>query len=298
MIDEGRAMAVTANILRTPKGRRVHTTRVVRDAIAYVILTVLSIIFIIPFLWILSTSFKVDTQIFHYPPIWFPTPITLSQYYLAVTTIPFFMYLKNSLIYGVGSVIGVILSCALVAYGLARIRWPGRNALFLLTIALLLLPGQVTLVPLFIIFRHLGWVGTFLPLIVPHFFGNAFFIFLLRQFMMTLPMDLSDAARIDGASEIQIFWSVILPLLRPALATVGLFQFQSAWNDFLNPLIYLTDQTTYTISLGLQQYSTEHGTQWGQLMAASVLLTLPIIVLFFLAQRTFIQGITLTGIKG
>jgi multiple sugar transport system permease protein len=291
-------MAVTANILRTPKGRRVHTTRVVRDAIAYVILTVLSIIFIIPFLWILSTSFKVDTQIFHYPPIWFPTPITLSQYYLAVTTIPFFMYLKNSLIYGVGSVIGVILSCALVAYGLARIRWPGRNALFLLTIALLLLPGQVTLVPLFIIFRHLGWVGTFLPLIVPHFFGNAFFIFLLRQFMMTLPMDLSDAARIDGASEIQIFWSVILPLLRPALATVGLFQFQSAWNDFLNPLIYLTDQTTYTISLGLQQYSTEHGTQWGQLMAASVLLTLPIIVLFFLAQRTFIQGITLTGIKG
>jgi multiple sugar transport system permease protein len=198
----------------------------------------------------------------------------------------------------VGSVAGVLFSCPLVAYGLARIRWPGRNVLFLLTIGLLLLPYQVTLVPLFIIFRTLGWVGTFLPLIVPHFFGNAFFIFLMRQFMMTIPMELSDAAKIDGAGEFRIYWSVIMPLLRPALATVGLFQFQGAWNDFLGPLIYLTDQASYTISLGLQQYNTEHGTEWGQLMAASVLLTLPIIVLFFFAQRTFIQGITLTGIKG
>ena len=284
--------------LEPVRRRRFGVTHAGRRVVTHLILILLSIIFVIPFLWILSTSLKIDTQIFHYPPVWIPSPITIAQYHLAVTTIPFFMYLKNSLIYGIGSVVGVILSCSLVAYGLARIRWPGRNVLFLLTIALLLLPGQVTLVPLFIIFRQLGWIGTFLPLIVPHFFGNAFFIFLLRQFMMTLPMDLSDAARIDGASEIQIFWSVILPLIRPALATVGLFQFQAAWNDFLGPLIYLTDQATYTISLGLQQYSTEHGTEWGQLMAASVLLTLPIIVLFFLAQRTFIQGITLTGIKG
>jgi multiple sugar transport system permease protein len=291
-------MAVTVSMPRASARRRASPRRAIRRVLTHVVLIALSIIFVIPFLWILSTSFKIDTQIFHYPPVWVPHPFTAQQYYLAVTTIPFFMYLKNSVIYCVGSVVGVILSCSLVAYGLARIRWPGRNVLFLLTIALLLLPGQVTLVPLFIVFRNLGWVGTFLPLIVPHFFGNAFFIFLLRQFMMTVPMDLSDAARIDGAGEGQIFWSVTLPLLKPALATVGLFQFQAAWNDFLGPLIYLTDQTTYTISLGLQQYSTEHGTQWGQLMAASVLLTLPIIVLFFLAQRTFIQGITLTGIKG
>lgn len=291
-------MAATASVVGAPVRRRGRTGRRIRLGITHVVLIILSIIFVIPFLWLISTSLKVDTQIFHYPPIWIPSPFTSSQYYLAVTTIPFFEYLKNSLIYSIGSLIGVILSCSVVAYGLSRLRWPGRNFLFLLTIALLLLPGQVTLVPLFIIFRNLGWVGTFLPLIVPHFFGNAFFIFLLRQFMMTLPMDLSDAARIDGAGEFRIFWSVILPLIRPALATVGLFQFQAAWNDFLGPLIYLTDQSTYTISLGLQQYNSQHTTQWGQLMAASVLLTVPIIVIFFLTQRTFIQGITLTGIKG
>jgi multiple sugar transport system permease protein len=291
-------MAATASVMGPTVRRRRRLGQRIRLSVTHLVLILLSIVFVIPFLWLISTSFKVDTQIFHYPPVWIPSPLTGVQYQLAVTTIPFFQYLKNSLVYSIGSLIGVILSCSLVAYGLARVRWPGRNFLFLLTIALLLLPGQVTLVPLFIIFRNLGWVGTFLPLIVPHFFGNAFFIFLLRQFMMTLPMDLSDAARIDGAGEFRTFWSVILPLIRPALATVGLFQFQAAWNDFLGPLIYLTDQSTYTISLGLQQYNSQHTTQWGQLMAASVLLTLPIIVIFFLTQRTFIQGITLTGIKG
>ncbi len=291
-------MAVAAASLAPAQYHRRPVSRLVKRVITHVVLIAFSVVFIIPFLWLLSTSFKVDTQIFRYPPVWLPQPFTSSQYYLAVTTIPFFVYLRTTVLYCVGSVAGVLFSCPLVAYGLARIRWPGRNVLFLLTIGLLLLPYQVTLVPLFIIFRTLGWVGTFLPLIVPHFFGNAFFIFLMRQFMMTIPMELSDAAKIDGAGEFRIYWSVIMPLLRPALATVGLFQFQGAWNDFLGPLIYLTDQASYTISLGLQQYNTEHGTEWGQLMAASVLLTLPIIVLFFFAQRTFIQGITLTGIKG
>lgn len=291
-------MAATAGALAPVRYRRRNTAKLTRRVVTHVVLVALSIVFVIPFLWLLSTSFKIDTQIFHFPPVWIPSPVTFNQYYLAVTTIPFFIYLRNTVIYCAGSVIGVLISCPLVAYGLARIRWPGRDALFLITIGLLLLPYQVTLVPLFIVFRTLGWVGTFLPLVVPHFFGNAFFIFLLRQFMMTIPMDLSDAARMDGAGELRTFWSIVLPLLRPALATVGLFQFQAAWNDFLGPLIYLTDQATYTISLGLQQYNTEHGTQWGQLMAASVLLTLPIIVLFFFTQRTFIQGITLTGIKG
>jgi multiple sugar transport system permease protein len=192
----------------------------------------------------------------------------------------------------------VVFSCSLVAYGLARVHWPGRDVLFLLTLGTMLLPFEVTLVPLFIVFRTLGWVGTFLPLIVPSFFGSAFYIFLLRQFMMTLPMELSDAARIDGAGEFRIFWAIAVPLIRPALAVVALLQFLFAWGDFLGPLIYLTDQSTYTISLGLQQYNTQYGTEWGQLMAASTLLTIPVIILFFLTQRTFIQGITLTGLKG
>lgn len=277
---------------------RQSTGKLLRRVATHVILSILGIIFLVPFIWLLSTSLKTDPQIFLFPPRWIPDPLTFSQYYLALTTIPFFLYTRNSLILCVSTVIGVVFSCSLVSYGLARIRWPGRDLLFMLTLATMLLPFEVTLVPLFIVFRTLGWVGTFLPLIVPSFFGSAFYIFLLRQFMMTLPMELSDAARIDGASELRIFLSIALPLIRPALAVVALLQFLGAWGDFLGPLIYLTDQSTYTISLGLQQYNTQYGTEWGQLMAASTLLTLPVIILFFFTQRTFIQGITLTGLKG
>ena len=278
--------------------RRQGTARTVRRAMIHLSLIFLGFVFLVPFLWLLSTSLKTDPQIFLFPPKWIPNPLTLNQYHLALTTIPFFLYTRNSLIYCIATVVGDVVSCSLVAYGLARVRWPGRDVLFILTLGTMLLPFEVTLVPLFIVFRTLGWVGTFLPIIVPHFFGSAFYIFLLRQFMMTLPMELSDAARIDGASELRIFWSIALPLIRPALAVVALLQFLGAWGDFLGPLIYLTDQSTYTISLGLEQYNTQYGTEWGQLMAASTLLTVPVIVLFFFTQRTFIQGITLTGLKG
>lgn len=288
--------AVPVGSVSVRSGRGVG--RWLRRVVVHVVLVVLGLGFTVPFLWLLSTSFKTDPQIFRFPPVWVPHPWTVSQYYLALTTIPFFLYLKNSLIYCGLSVVGDLISCSLVAYGLARLRWRGRDVLFMLTIATLLLPYQVTLVPLFIVFRTLGWVGTFLPLIVPHFFGSAIYIFLLRQFMLTIPQEISEAARIDGAGELRIYWSLLVPAIRPALFTVALFQFQGAWNDFLGPLIYLTDQTTYTISLGLQQYNTQYGTEWGQLMAASTLLTLPIIVLFFFTQRTFIQGIALTGVKG
>jgi multiple sugar transport system permease protein len=161
-----------------------------------------------------------------------------------------------------------------------------------------MLPFQVTLIPLFIVFKNLGWVGDFRPLIVPHFFGGAFYIFLLRQFFMTIPMELSEAARIDGAGEFRIYWSVILPLAKPALATVAIFEFIARWRDYLGPLIYLNEQKLYTLSLGLYEYSSQYGREWGLLMAASVLITLPIILLFFFLQKTFVQGITLTGIKG
>jgi multiple sugar transport system permease protein len=162
----------------------------------------------------------------------------------------------------------------------------------------MLLPGQVTLIPTFTIFKTLGWIGTSLPLIVPHFFGGAFSIFLLRQFFLTIPHELSDAARIDGCGEFGIYRRVVLPLSRPALATVGLFTFIGAWNDFLGPLLYLNDERTYTLSMGLQRFVSQHGAEWSMLMAASTIMTVPIIILFFLAQRTFIQGITMTGIKG
>jgi multiple sugar transport system permease protein len=196
------------------------------------------------------------------------------------------------------STIGALISCSMVAYSIARIPWPGRNILFIGTIATLMIPFQVTLIPLFLVFKRVGWVGGFLPLIVPHFFGDALYIFLLRQFFMTIPIELSEAARIDGAGEFRIYWAIILPLAKPALATVTIFEFIARWRDYLGPLIYLSDQNKYTLSLGLQQYSSQYGREWGLLMAASVLITLPIIILFFFLQKTFVQGVTLSGIKG
>lgn len=195
--------------------------------------------------------------------------------------------------------VGVVISSSLVAYGFARMRWRGRNVVFIIMIATMMIPFQVVMIPLFILFHHLGWVGTFKPLIVPTFFGSSVFsTFLLRQFFMTIPQTLSDAARIDGANEFTIYSRIILPLAKPALATVALFQFIYAWNDFLGPLIYINTQSLYTISLGLQSFLSSYGTQWGMLMAASTLATLPMILLFFFAQRTFVQGINLTGIVG
>ncbi len=220
------------------------------------------------------------------------------NYPSGLTFIPFTRYLLNTLLICALVVAGTLLSCSLVAYGLARIRWRGRNALFYVIIATMMLPFQVTMVPIFVVFARLGWVDSVLPLIVPAFFGNAFFIFLLRQFFLTIPDELADAARIDGCSEWDIYWRVVLPLAKPALATVGLFAFMNTWNDYVGPLIYLSDASKYTLSLGLASFSSQYGSYPGMLMAVTAVMTIPIIILFFLAQRTFIQGITLTGIKG
>lgn len=255
-------------------------------------------IFMLPFLWMLSTSLKSDVQLYVYPPILVPIPAAWENYPTAVVYIDFFLYLRNTLIIAISATIGALISCSLVAYSLARIPWPGRNVLFILTVATLMLPFQVTLIPLFLVFKGLGWVGDFRPLIIPHFFGGALYIFLLRQFFMTIPMELSEAAHIDGASEFRIYWSIILPLAKPALATVAIFEFIARWRDYLGPLIYLNDQKLYTLSLGIYEYRSQYGAEWGLLMAASVLITLPIMLLFFFLQKTFVQGITLTGIKG
>lgn len=272
--------------------------KIVKKVIAHLALVGFGFFFLLPLAWTISTSLKPDRQVFLFPPQWIPKPIMWSNYPQALNYFPFLTYLKNTLIICSFSVTGVLLSCSLVAYGFSRIRWKERDFLFIILLASLMLPYQVTMIPLFIIFKNLGWVNTFFPLIVPTYFGNAFFIFLLRQFFMTIPWELSDASRIDGCSELDIFWRIILPLAKPALAVIALFQFLGSWNDFLGPLIYLNDATKYTLSLGLQQFQTGYTTEWALLMAASMVIVLPVIVLFFFTQRTFIQGITLTGLKG
>ena len=270
----------------------------IRKCVVYGLLIVLGVLFALPFVWLVSTSLKEDNQLFVMPPIWIPNPIKWSNYREALNYIPFWLYLKNTLTIAIPSTIGMLISSSLVAYGFPRVQWPGRDVVFILVLATMMLPYQVTMIPLFIVFRNLGWIGTFKPLIIPSFFGGPFYIFLLRQFYLTLPMELSDAARIDGCSELGIYYRLILPLSKPALSTVALFTFMAHWNDFLAPLIYLEDDTKYTLALGLQQFQRQYGMEWAMLMATSVVVTVPIIVLFFITQKTFVQGIALTGLKG
>jgi len=264
----------------------------------HLVLILVGITFMLPFFWMISTSLKSNEQLFVMPPKWIPTPLVWSNYPKALTFIPFFTYLRNTLQICFFCIIGTVLSCSIVAYGLSRIQWPGREVVFLLALSTLMLPYQVTMIPLFLIFKTLGWVGTYKPLIIPAFFGNGFYIFLLRQFFMTIPQELSDSAYIDGCSEFRIYWQIILPLSKPALATVALFTFLGAWGDFLGPLIYINEQNKFTLSLGLQLFRFAYDVEWSYLMAASAVATVPIIILFFFTQKTFIQGITLTGLKG
>lgn len=222
----------------------------------------------------------------------------LSNYKEALGYIPFFTYAKNTLIVSVLGVAGAVLANSIVAYGFSRIEWKGRDLFFILTLATMMIPFPVTMIPLFATFRRLHWIGTLKPLWVPAFFGHAFNIFLLRQFYLTIPRDLSDAARIDGCSEFAIFRKIILPLSTKALAVVALFHFIYAWNDFMGPLLYLTRQETFTLSLGLQFYQSQQGgSEWHYLMAASTVIVVPIVILFFFTQKTFIQGIATTGAK-
>lgn len=270
----------------------------VRSILAHICLMAASLFFMVPFVWMVSTSLKPQTQIFVFPPEWIPNPFQWSNYIDAMHYIPFFTYLKNTVVITVLSTAGVVLTCPLVAYSFAKLRWMGSKAAFAVTIAVMMIPAQVTMIPLFLLFNKLGWVGTPLPLIVPACFGVPFYIFLLRQFFMGLPDSLIDAARIDGAGEFRIYAQIMLPLARSAVLAVGLFQFMASWTDFIGPLLYLTHESSYTLSLGLQQFQSQRGSEWGLMMAVSTMMTVPIIILFFFLQKTFIQGITFTGIKG
>ncbi len=267
-----------------------------RHLVPHLLLIGLALIFILPFVWLVSTSLKPDSQIFVLPPEWVPHPFKWSNYPEALTYIPYFLYMRNSLYIALFNVCAMLISCSLVAYGFARIHWPGRNLLFIVLLATMMIPYPVTLIPVFVIFRQIGWVGSFNALTWPALTGSAFYIFLLRQFFMTIPQDLADAARVDGASEFQIYRRIILPLAKPALATVAILVFLDNWNDFLGPLIYLGgNQQDYTLALGLNDYFGAHSAEWALLMAAVTVMVIPVAVLFFVSQRTFIQGIALTG---
>lgn len=258
------------------------------------------VLFLFPWVWLVSTSLKSPDQMVAIPPRLIPDPVMWINYYYGVTYVNFPRYMLNTLIIAASVVLARLVSCTVVAYALSHIDWPGRRVLFVLVLATMMLPVQVTIIPLFIIYSQLGWVNTFLPLIVPSLFGDAFFIFLMRQFFVTIPRDLIDAARIDGASHFGIYLRIVMPLAGPALATLVAFSFIWTYNDFMGPLIYLKDRDLWTLSLGMQGFTQRYGaggTALGAMMAAATLYTLPMIVLFLAAQKTFIRGIVTTGLK-
>lgn len=262
------------------------------------LLLFITFIFLLPLIWMISSSLKPSYAVLDVPPKLIPNPIRWQNYPEALSIVPFGRFLLNSLFLSAAMVMGHWLSCTLIAYGFARLRAPGKNTLFWVVLATMMLPYPVTMVPTFMLFHALGWVDTFLPLVVPAYFGSPFYIFLLRQFFLTLPFELEDAARIDGANTLQIITRIIVPLSGPALATVALFTFQATWNDFLGPLIYLGNQRLYTVTLGLNQFRQSYTTDWAYLMAASLVTMLPVLIVFVIGQRYFVRGITLTGMKG
>lgn len=276
--------------------RRVRISR--SHVATYVALIGLSATFLAPLVWMLSTSLKTGPQAVATPPVWIPQPIVWGNYPEALTRIDFPIALRNSLLYAIPAVVGTVISCSLVAYGFARVRWPGRDIVFIILLATMMLPTQVTFIPLYVTFSKLGWIGTYLPLLIPTFLGNPFFIFLLRQFFRSIPDELSDAARIDGASELRILWQVIIPLSWPALITVALFTFIDKWGDFFGPLIYLRNPELYPLSIALQSFQSSHKTEWPLVMAAAAVIALPLVVIYFLAQKKFVEGITFSGLKG
>jgi len=279
--------------------------RIVTEFLKYAVVILLAATYAFPLYWMISSAMKNDPQVYRVPPVLVPNPAHINNFLDAWRSDEFTLYTFNSIVrYALPVTLFTMASSAIVAYGFSRIRWPGRDKLFAVCIATMLVPYTVVMVPLFIIFKKVGWVGSYLPMVVPAMFGNAFYIFMLRQFFMSLPEELSEAARLDGASELGILWRVILPLSKPALAVVALFTFMGTWNDYLGPLIYINKYTMFPLALGIQKLRSQM-TQVGNaplaypyLMAVSTIAAAPIIILFFFAQRTFIEGISLTGIKG
>ncbi|UOE56875.1 carbohydrate ABC transporter permease [Bacillus sp. CMF12] len=289
--------------MRTAAAPKFYETKKFKDkvkqTIIFIVLLAGSVLVLSPLWWMVSTSLKSPSEIAQYPPTFVPKEFHFSNYVEAWKTAPFTRWAMNTFFIAFCGMAGNVLVNSLVAYAFAKIRFKGRNALFIVVLSTMLIPGFVTMVPQYILFSKLGWVNTYLPLIVPAFLGSAFFIFLLRQFMMTIPNELIEAAVLDGANHLQIWWHIMLPLTKPALITVAIFSFNGAWNDLLGPLLYINDESLYTLQIGLQTFKGTLQTQWHYLMAMSVMVLLPVVLLFFFFQKHFIEGSNIaSGTKG
>ncbi len=285
--------------------RKATLGEVIIDVLKYAVLIVLAFSFVLPFIWMVLSALKDDPQVYTIPPVWIPNPAFWENFPKAWSQYDFTRFTFNSVfLYGLPVTIGVTLSSSFIAYGFSRVKWPGRDLLFGIVLATLMIPYAVTMVPLFIIWKNLGLINSYWPLVIPAFFGSAYGIFLLRQFYLTIPQELSEAARIDGAGELGIWWRIILPLAKPALTVVALFTFIGTWNDYLAPLIYISKTELYPVALGVNLLRIAVGATgtpaniYPYLMAVSTIVTVPVIILFYFAQRTFIEGVTTTGLKG
>ncbi|XIQ15926.1 carbohydrate ABC transporter permease [Enterococcus faecium] len=275
--------------------KKTSVNRQKKKILSYVLMTVIGIILIILLLWMVFTSLKPMEEIVRYPPTFFPEKIVWENYLDTIAAFPFWRYARNTLFITVLVVIGNVLSNSFIAYGFAKLDFPGKKLMFALVLSTMMIPGFVTMIPQYVLFSKIGWVGTYLPLIVPSFFGNAFNIFLMRQFYLSINNELIEAAEIDGANHLYIWSHLMLPLTKPALITIAINSFNAAWNDFLGPLLYIQDQEKYTLQIGLQVFQNQATTQWNYLMAGATLVLIPTILLFFFAQRYFIEGMDLTG---
>jgi multiple sugar transport system permease protein len=294
---EGMGISNLRDIDRRPVPAEVRRRRFLLSVGQHAGLIAVATIFLAPFFFVVMTALMTDKQAV--TPSFIPRPFQWGNFPEVFRQVPFIRYTWNTMQIAVLSTVGIILSCVPVAYALARMRWKGRQVAFLFVLSTLMLPIQVTIVPLYVLWVRVGQIGHLTPLILPSFLGDAFSIFLLRQFFLSIPQELSDAARVDGASEFQIMTRVIVPLAKPAIAAVALFNFLYNWNDLFAPLLFLGEnQKLWTLTLGLTQFQQRHGTEWNLTMAASVMIMLPVIILFFLAQRAFVEGVTLTGVKG
>ena len=282
--------------------RSLKTSNRLGRTFTYAILVIGAIIMFAPFAFLVCSSLKIETQVFQFPIQWIPNPVRWANYVDALTDKPFLMYFQNTMIIVIFNQLAVLGTSSICGYGFARIKFPGRDFWFGVALATMMIPYYVTMVPQFILFTRLGWQDTYLPLIVPYFFGGgAFNVFLFRQFFRTIPEDFSDAARMDGCTEFGIFWRIFVPLSMPVFITVAIFTFMASWNDFIGPLLYINSPEKFTVALGLATYRSMLGvgrTRWDLLMAASVSMTAPIVLLFFVLQRYFIKGVVMSGIKG
>lgn len=268
-----------------------------KQFLLYFALTLLCLFFVTPFVWMVSTSLKTNQEVFMYPPVLIPDKLQWKNYVEAFTSIPYLDYIINTIKVTFLAVLGNVLTAPLVGYAFAKLEWPGRDKVFLLVLATMMLPFQITMIPLYSIYVKYGLINTYFPLVMPDFFGKAYFVFLMRQFFKTIPSEIGESGRIDGASEFQIYTRLMLPLAKPGLVTVALFAFVFSYTDFMGPLIFLTNEKKWTLSLGLSKFTTSFGFEWTSIMAASAIFVIPMVVFFFFMQRYFVEGINTTGIK-